>query len=196
MAMALRYRRAHVPAPAGVRVVFEGDSLFFGYNAQVAPSTTFAAAYPDCTIFNVSEGGNSVVNMNDQAASEVDTKYQAGAVAILWGGTNDLTGFTAAQTYSQISDWCLGRRAVGFKTIVCNLIKNASLSGGAQTQLAILNASLASGHTFTDALVDLASVIDDWTTHPTWWDSDHVHLLTPGYTKVAELVGAAFDLIR
>jgi lysophospholipase L1-like esterase len=171
-------------------VVFEGDSLTDGFSGQTRPSAFFAAAHPSITVYNVSNGGdNVVINMVGQAATEVDPKFVPGAVAVIWGGTNDLTGFTPAQTYSAISDWSAGRRAVGFKTVVCNLIKNAGINDSDRLALNALIA--AGGFALADARVDLASSIDDWTTHPTYWDSDHVHLLSAGYQIVANLVGPA-----
>jgi lysophospholipase L1-like esterase len=172
------------------RVIFEGDSLTFGWNGQTAPSAFFAAAHPSITVYNVSNvGDNVVLNMVDQAPTEVDPKFVPGAVAVLWGGTNDLTGFTPAQTYSGISSWCAGRRAVGFKVVVCNLTKNPGISDS--DRLSVNSMIAAGGSGLADARVDLASLIDDWTTHPTWWDSDHVHLLTAGYQQVANIVGPA-----
>jgi hypothetical protein len=69
-----------------------------------------------------------------------------------------------------------------------NLIKNSGINDAERLSL---NSLLAANHSFCDALVDVATPLDDWTNHPTYWDSDHVHLTTAGYAIVGSLQGAA-----
>lgn len=189
----LQVRRAAAAAAASSafvgRIVFEGDSLTNGYPDQTPYPNLFLVANPGATIFNVATDGNSVNNMLDQASSEVDPKYVSSAVAVIWGGTNDLwEGRTGAQVHSAISSWCTGRRSTGFKIVVLNCIARTDISN---TERLALNSLLASSHAFADAVVDVATPLGDWNTIPSYWQVDHIHITTAAEQVVATAVSNA-----
>jgi hypothetical protein len=104
--------------------------------------------------------------MLGSAQYHIDQYYAPKAthnVAILYGGTNDLANdaFTSAATYARVLSWCVGRRAIGFKTIVTTMTSrggstNGALNDGLKNQF---NTLLRSPQTFQscDELADLAS---------------------------------------
>lgn len=172
------------------RAVFQGDSLTNGYPDQTPYPTLFLVANPLATTFNVAVDGASVNNMLEAGPiSAVDSRYVTGAVAVIWGGTNDLSeGRTGAQVHSAISSWCTGRRSTGFKIVVLNCIARGDINN---TERLALNSLLVSSHAFADAVVDVATPLGDWNTIPSYWQADHIHITTAAEQVVATAVSNA-----
>lgn len=178
---------------AGV-VVFEGDSLTAGYDPNngtddttvISPPHQFAIRNPSALVTNVAGDGDEVVNMIGEASTQVTPRYDSSKpfnVASIWGGTNDMVDVrTAAETYANISTWCTARRSTGFKVICSNTIRRVDLN---ETKRTSLNAMLAAGHSFCDALVDLSALLGDWTTNPSYWEFDQIHITSAGTAVVA-----------
>lgn len=182
--------------PLGVGIVVaEGDSLTAGFGGATAWPTILGSLNPLPTIFNVAVSAEEVgANMIGQGASQVDSHFSGGAPfnhCVLWGGTNDMgnSGISAATTYGYVQTWCQARRTAHptWKIVVLNCIKRAGLSDA--TFRGPFNAQLLAGYaTFADAHIDVATLVEDWTTQPSWWQGDQVHLTTAGMTVVANAV--------
>lgn len=138
-----------------------------------------------------SSGGN---NMLDEAASQVDSKYDGtklGNIFILGptSGTNDMyANRTGLQIWTDTKAWHDARHAAHptVKTFGCTVPPRAGLTVGKQAELDDLNNRLIADHSFMDGFFDLRSTVEDWTTKPTCWQPDQLHLATPGSQVVAD----------
>lgn len=166
------------------KLVAEGDSLTEGYPSETPYTTYFSALNSGATVVNVSIGGTSILNMMDRATANVDAIRVAGAVLVFWGGTNDLSeGRSGATVYSDYASYCTSRRSAGWTKIIgINCIARGDINN---TQRLALNSALLSGHSFLDALIDAATFVEDWTTIPSYWQGDHIHLLSAAYSALA-----------
>ncbi len=186
----MRYANRRLPL-VGI-FCFEGDSLTEGYPDVTPPPTSFASRNPTATVSNVSTGGHAVgTHMIPDAAAQVDFRFN-GALpwnwAILWGGTNDMVneGRSAITTHGFVQTWCQARKAAGFRVAVCNCIRRVDLSE--VTRSSYNSLLLANWRTYADAFVDLAAVLDDWTTKPTLWQVDQIHITSTAASVVAQAV--------
>lgn len=190
-------------------IVFEGDSLTYGafstdpYPNQMQDDLIYS---PDLTIHNVATSGDDADIMLSDAQAQVDAYYNAAKaynIAILWAGTNDIgTHERSAETiHANLSAWCSGRKAVGFRVLICTLTANSHTYSGyspaqyaqIQTTIGELNTLIQENYTdYADGLVDLAAdpILGDYTrsqTDQVYW-TDGLHLTAAGDTLVAQLV--------
>jgi lysophospholipase L1-like esterase len=145
-------------------LVLEGDSL-------TASATGGGTAYPihlssklETTLMtNKATASESLVDITAQAA-DMDLSYKAGfnSVLAVWGGTNDLTLVTdpdGPTIYARYRDYCLARKAVGWKILAFTLTPRTGLIASKQTALDYFNTQVrANWATFADAIYDVAAV--------------------------------------
>ena len=172
-------------------VIFDGDSR------------TVGRAYPTCTLLDkiftphvVAVSGNTIVNRITAAPIVLDTKYISGKknIAILFCGVNDGSARASAQTiYNSIKAWSDGRKAAGFKTIVCTEIDaqdaSRNAAGWHSTIMPQLNALLRADHSFADGFADVGANpnLQD-ATNTTYFSADKVHPTLAGSTEIASVV--------
>lgn len=153
-------------------VIFDGDSL-------TASATGGGTAYPshvavslvNAMPINVGVGGQSLVDMNADAVTEVDTKFSAAVTSVVcaWGGTNDLTLVTdpdGPAVYGRYVTYCTARQAAGFQVVAFTLTPRTGLSASRQTALDYFNTQLrANWATYADVLLDVGALpeLDDAT---------------------------------
>lgn len=190
---------------AGVTtLVCEGDSLTLGTGATNGlsyPSQlwTLRGGVMSDAPFNFGVSGQTIATSVTNVA-KVDNLYNAANaknVAILWSGINDVAnGVAAATVYNNIASWCTGRKALGFKVVVCTLPACGTLTGAQETVRQTVNASIVSNAaTIANGLADLAanSHFDAQadTADTTYYNADTVHLTNAGYGIVAGIISAA-----
>lgn len=132
---------------------------------------------------NVATGGEKLVSdMIAQGATQVDPLYNSAYqnnIAVIWAGTNDVfaDSLTGAQILAGLETWCLARRAVGWKTVVCTMHPVVDGSGNYDTARGIVNAALLAAPTWCDAVCDSGSdpALDPYD-DDIYNQEDHLHL--------------------
>jgi lysophospholipase L1-like esterase len=190
------------------QVVCDGDSLTYGYNstdtfygATLLNSYPYQMAtdHPDWMIFNNGISSETLATMNTSAAANVDAFYDATTYpknhVVLWGGTNDLiAGDSAATLEGRITTYVNARHAAGWKVVIVPILDRTGFTAQNRTDAGTVNTWIAAGNSGADAVVTLPSQLagtSPWTGNPTYWDTDHTHLLVPGYTAMKAAVEAA-----
>jgi len=170
------------------QVIFAGDSRTEG---EIYP--TKAVADSLVAFRNKAVAGISTATSITAAAVNVDAFYRADVknICVMWCGVND--GTSAAQTYADLRTYCLARKAVGFKTIICTEIDAQDASRNSvnwnSTYMPALNVLLKADHSFADGFADLsanANLMD--ANNTTYFNVDKVHLTDAGYSEVAAVV--------
>src|SRR5712692_7390936 len=115
-------------------------------------------------------------------------------VVVAWEGTNQLYfGATGQQAYQSLVQYCVGRRAAGFRVLILTLLPRGNSSVAFETDRNFVNTALRTNWPqFADGLVDVAADtrFQD-VTNRTYYSWDQVHLNDTGYQIVAQQVGAA-----
>ena len=148
--------------------------------------------------YNLAISGQQVANMLLSYA-DIDAVYTASKNCILLalGGVNDLyPGRTGAMIYSDLRDYFIARRAIGFKTIAMSVFASSRTTSYETLEPARLelNALLRSDHSFVDRFVDLdADVRLQNYSDTIYFSGDGVHLTDLGYGVMAELAKPAAD---
>lgn len=172
-------------------LVFEGDSL-------TASATGGGTAYPlhlaskvETTLLtNKATASESLVDITAQAA-DMDLSYKSGFNSILavWGGTNDLTLVTdpdGPTIYARYRDYCLARKAVGWKILAFTLTPRDGLTPSKQTALDYFNTQVrANWATFADAIYDVAAKAEFADPLNVTYFSDGLHMTDAGREIVA-----------
>lgn len=152
-----------------------------------------------------------------EARPGVDPFYDADLdwnVVVIWEGLLEAThnpGITGQQIHDRLRDYCLARRAAGFKVLVCTEIPSANDNGGCYAPIKASNVILRRRWSeYADGICDLAAdprfnytgAENDRTYWgspvlgggpPTSWDGWHMG--DAGYAVIAELVGAALPSV-
>lgn len=176
--------------------VFEGDSL-------TASATGGGTNYPlhlaqkleNTLMTNVATASGSLVDITTQAAA-TDALYTAGTNSVLavWGGTNDLTLVTdpdGPTIYGRYRDYCLARKATGWKILAFTLTARAGLTASKQTALDYFNAQVqANRATFADAFSDVAAKTEFANPLNTTYFADGLHMTDAGREIIAVDVAA------
>jgi lysophospholipase L1-like esterase len=177
-------------------VVFEGDSITYGFEATTPYPTICQTLMGLDQIANVATSGNTLTDMLSQAATEVDPLYDAGYdrnIAVLMAGRNDISdGRTSAQIYADIIAWCQGRRAAGFEVIIHTILPRVlELTYDPSGTQAAVNALIrANWATFADGLCDCAS--DSLMSPATYEYYPHgIHPSDAGYAIIADWAASA-----
>ena len=197
------------------QLVADGDSITAG--AGVTPYTSFLSLNSVWNIFNEGAAGallEGVGGLTALAPSRVDTLYVAGNmnIDIIWAGTNDLcnqANGNAAATFASLTQYCLGRRAVGFKVIVVPMISRT----GGQISTGLTNDQLKNWYNdliyngwqrIADAIVYLPSILtaDGAYANSTYFMADGIHptelsqttLIAPAISAIVNQVARSSNL--
>ena len=192
------------------RIVCDGNSLTWGTGATTVngyptadyPNQLYALYnQPINVLSNLGVGGQTTAQMIADAATKIDVlvgNAWAKPIVVCWEGTNDIAigGLDGVAAYANIVTYCQGRRAAGFKVVVCNIMARNQASPF-ETRRLVANALIAANWaTFADVLVDIAGTasLSNYS-DTTYFSADGVHLNDTGYGVVAALVKAAIDTL-
>lgn len=195
---------------ANAIVVCDGNSLTRGYRSSNPPST----AYPfrlsqksgllTATVYNKGVDGQTTAQMQSDASTDIDPLYNGSVASILValevGNHLYFTGDTAL-VYTTFKNYCLSRKAAGWKVIVCtpyareHSVTNSGVSPAGDNdavfqtkRLHLVNRIRNEWRDYADALVDMDANTNLATYNTTYWDADKVHLNDAGYQLMADLV--------
>lgn len=181
------------PDTAPSLVIFDGDSLTASATGGGTPYPSHVALeLVNAMPINVGVGGQSLVDMNADAATEVDTKFASEVTSVVcaWGGTNDLTLVTdpdGPTIYGRYTTYCNARRSAGFDVVAFTLTPRTGLTTSRQTALDYFNTQVrANWATFADRLLDVAAIpeLDD-ATDATYY-ADGLHQTDAGREVIAQ----------
>jgi lysophospholipase L1-like esterase len=191
-------------------LVFDGDSITFGYNVPASsyPAQCVAALTDQSyAMYLVAIGGSTWAALIARAATSIDPIYDARPakkIVCAMAGTNDLwacgTGAGAA-VFAQVVAYCQARRAAGWQVIVLTMLPCATsaVDKGASfdTEQVALNAAIVAGWAaFADGMVDVASNANlSDANDTTYFYADKMHLNATGYGVVAGLVKTAIEAL-
>lgn len=184
-------------------VICDGNSLTLGLFSSTGhdyPSVLSNLLGYGWSKFNFGVGGQTTEQMNADAATQVDPLFQSSGrtlqIVVFWEGRNSMvpTGGneTPAQSYSATTTYVQGRRAAGFKVIVCTIIDDQGSDDAGFTANQIAYNNLAVANTAGADLIvrlDQDSRLSD-ATNATYFNADKIHLTDAGYAVVAALVYA------
>ena len=116
----------------------------------------------------------------------------------MWGGSNDLyAGVSAADIEAGLSTWCAARKAAhpDIKIILCTYLPRYEVNEATRQEL---NAWIRANYAIiADGLADIGGdpTIGEYgdQNNETYYNVDHVHCNTAGYTIVAGIVYAAIQ---
>jgi lysophospholipase L1-like esterase len=207
-----RLRIDHMAEPAAASyirgagtksVITDGDSLTVGQGSSVGkdyPTRLGVGLGASYTVTKgLAVGGQTAGDMNNDAETQIDALYSASYndnILAAWGGTNDIQfGLSAAVAYARYRDYCLRRKAKGFKVIAFTVLPRSDGGGiaGVETRRTALNTLIRAHYLeFADALADVAadSRIGDSgdELNLTYYQTDKVHLSDAGYQIIADIV--------
>lgn len=162
-------------------------------------------------IRNLSVGGQTLVNMQTDASTQIDVLYDPTRVRNLvwWGGTNG--AYTAAQKITQLETYYNSRQAIGWRQIEVGMLPRsqsglpANFEADRQTirtsRLAQYSIATAETNVWKDSngnfYVDLGgdtAIGDAGDENNTIYYLDKVHLTNAGYAIVADYVKKAIQL--
>ena len=167
------------PSVTGPILVFAGNSLTYGTNAvpttnlgtcngSVYPGQTMTAlaGYGNFNAVNCGVGSQTTTMTLSYAVPQIEPLLQEFAVAnswcLYWEITNTLSSVASGvagqtQAYSDVVNYCLARRAKGFKVAVFTCLPRGS-STQFETDRQAVNALIrANWTTFADALCDIGN---------------------------------------
>jgi len=206
-----------------LNLIPDGNSLSIGDGVGAAGAWpvllagALAVSDPHILVANVAVSGQTTVQRDTAAATDVDAKYDATATTnatVFWEVTNDVVGgATSAQAYAHVATYGGNRKAAhaGMKLIIGGAIPrtgDAGLNAGLAAANALLKAdftgatsspyvfSKAGGTTYGDLYIDFAAVpqLSD-PTNATYFNGDQAHLTLAGYQVVADVVQAALGIL-
>jgi lysophospholipase L1-like esterase len=155
-----------------------GDSLTNGHG--VTPSSSFITPTDSFDVVNYGLGGSVSTDLAYMFDARDAAFYRRNAgrnVLRLWVGTNDLgNGRTPQQALEGIRSYCRKAKAVGFQTIVSDMISRTGLD----SSMLALDTLMTTQDTGCDLVLDLASDARlgavGANTNTTYFQSDDVHL--------------------
>lgn len=181
----------------------DGDSLTSGFGVAAAdayPAQLQASLGATWAVRNMGVSGQSVVNMETDAATEIDVCYASDRsknILVAWGGTNDMASFgsSAAQAYADFVTYCTNRRAAGWKVVAMTMIPREA-DATLETKRLTFNTSIRNNWaTFADALVDLgldANIgLPGSQNNATYFQADTIHLKAAGMAIVSAAAATA-----
>ena len=195
--------RPGVELAPGVRqtignIVFDGDSLTAGSTAtDPYPSQVMREFHPEVLWVNLGIGGQKLSTMLENAPTKVDPLFQTKLgrnVVVIWGGTNDMRHWNhaPAAVYSQLRQYCLDRRKLGYTVVVMTLLPRTDTGypENFEPDRQRVNAMIRRGWVgFADALVDVGSDpligLAGHEVDPRFYSPDRVHLNNGGLALVA-----------
>jgi lysophospholipase L1-like esterase len=189
---------AAAPDNSAKKVVLDGNSLTAG-NGVASQANNYPSQLTSLRRYGqrtVNLGVPSATTAQRRAANSTAAQFEAGAIAVLWEGTNSLYfGASTATTISDYSGWCTDVRAQGFKVVAVTVLPRSD--GGTpasfETDRQTVNTSIrANWSTYADALADVGAdmtigeALDSDNT--TYYNGDKVHMIDAGYAIVAGII--------
>jgi lysophospholipase L1-like esterase len=163
-----------------------GDSLTNGHG--VTPSSGFLTPTDSFDVVNYGLGGALTTDLAYMFDARDAALYRHNAgrnVIRLWAGTNDVgLGRTAQSALEGIRSYCRKAKAVGFQTIVSDMISRTGQDSNMQT----LNTLLTTQDTGCDLVLDLASdarlgAVGAYA-NATYYQADGIHLTQTGQQNI------------
>lgn len=197
-ALAVEDRNLAIP----YNIVFEGDSLTADgtYSNKVMRMIDLYVRTGNIA-HNVATAAQTLYpTIIYDAPNQVDSNHISTGhknIAVLWAGTNDLyynKKLTASGLHELIQDWCSGRKAAGFKVIVCTITPRSDLfiPGNFEERRQILNALIREHYSeYADGIADIAAdprLGDAGDELESMYYTDKVHMTPTGYAIVAGIV--------
>lgn len=141
--------------------------------------------------------GRTAATMVTEGAAKVDAHFASMAaytnrIAYTNQGANDLAnGVSAATTFASAQQWHTDRRAAGWITVGCTVIKNSLITGGNETARVAFNTLAKASPNYCDIFVDLDALaaFQDKSNLSVYIDG--AHLTEAGAGIVAAAVAAA-----
>ena len=191
-----------------------------GFGLTIPPDVT----YPDQTVallgsnwraVNFGVGGQTLANMESDAATQIDRLYYPGGnrtKLVWWGGTNDLYfGASASTTLSRSSTYYGNRKAASWGLVEIGILPrtNSGTPGTFETDRQTIRTSKLASYTTATAYpliwknadgnyyIDIggdATIGQAGQTTNTTYYLDLVHLTTAGYAIIADYVKKAIQL--
>lgn len=197
----------------GPQVIAIGNSITEEYNStdgQTYPAQLLGML-PGWDVVNLGIGGQTTLQIAARS-TETDLLFDSTRsknVLVFLEGTNHLgSGASSQEAYNAIRDYCLARKAAGFKVVVVTIPPRSDLAVGGQGGAGQLlfeekrtwvNTQIRlNWATFADALADLALDPDmgpNGASQNTAYYSDGVHPINLGMTRIATLVKGAISAI-
>jgi lysophospholipase L1-like esterase len=192
--------QASVDQKLGV-IIFDGDSLTAGSEAtDPYPSQVMRQMPNSICWYNLGIGGLRIRDILEMAPTRVDRRYNARLgrnVVVVWAGTNDLAlwNHQPAAVFSRIKQYCLDRRAQGFKVLVLTMLPRCDkicTPGFEERRDGVNRRIRVNWPDFADGLVDVAT--DARIGMPgcekdlQYWVKGGVHLTNKGLGVVANYV--------
>ncbi len=201
-----------VPIPAGtyvaagpINLVADGDSITAGLN--VTPGLNYPAQVAfgldaRSTLTNKGVGGQTLVSMEADAATDIDPLISGTATNVLlaFGGTNDLLNTAVGTVQTRLSTYCANRRAAGWKVLVGTILPRSDASVVDHTAWEAARITLntwirANYATWADGLMDFAAdprIGDDGDESSVlYYDGSLVHPNELGYRVIAGIAQSA-----
>jgi hypothetical protein len=185
------------------QIIFDGDSLTTGYaciNHSNFPGQLWGIMGRDWKIYNVCVAGQTLQNMQSDAATEIDPLYSASLeknVLVCWEGLLDVYyGATPETALTRMQTYCAARRAAGWKVVVLTCLPSLYISN---VNRATLNAGIRANWTnWADSLADIAADSrigqdnsNDDATYFNNSDGNKTHLTPAGFAIVASITADA-----
>ncbi len=182
---------AFTPAPdATIKNIYLsiGDSLTNGHG--VTPSSSFITPTDSFDVVNYGLGGSLTTDLAYMFDARDAALYRRNAgrnVIRLWVGTNDFVSSptrTSQQALEGIRSYCRKAKAVGFQTIVSDMISRT----GQDSNMLALDALLTTQDTGCDLVLDLASdarlgAVGAYA-NTTYYQGDGIHLTLAGQQNI------------
>jgi lysophospholipase L1-like esterase len=203
------YSVATLPAPT-FNIVVDGNSLALGYfslNYCCMNAGIIAAnGSPGQTGYvNKAESGAATSVLLADAATRVDPLYKSKgkfSIIIFWEGTNDIgNNLTDVQAYTNIKNYCIGRKAAGWnKTIVGTILPrngspNPSFEATRISVNSMIRAAKAANESWLDAVADIGGDSNLQTPSDTTYYSDGLHLTDSGHILATPYITAAINAV-
>lgn len=138
-------------------IVVEGDSL----STPSQWAEMVGTAMPNTTIINQSTGGQTIAQMVTDYPAQVAPYFSRSRgtnLAILRGGTNDITnGESAATVLARIASWVALADATGIPVLVCTITPVRPSNWDAPRQAVWATANTGIRSTYAGRLIDLAA---------------------------------------
>lgn len=181
------------------QVIFDGDSLSTGYaclNHSNFPGQTWGLLGKDWKIYCVPVAGQTLQNMQSDAATEIDPLYSAGLtknILVCWEGLLDVYyGADVPTTMTRMQTYCAARRAAGWKVVVLTCLPSNYISEANRT---LLNAGIRDNWTnWADAISDIAAdsrIGGAESNHDTTYfnnsDGNLTHMTQAGFAILAQI---------
>lgn len=190
------------------QMIFDGDSLTTGYaciNNANYPGQTWGLLGKDWKFYCLPVAGQTLVNMQNDAATEVDPLYDESLsenILVCWAGVLDLYyGADVSTTMTRLETYCKARRAAGWKVVVLNCLPSDFITSASSR--AAVNEGIANNWIyFADALANIAGdsrIGDDGDNlNPVYFnnsDGVHTHMTPAGFAIVANITATAIGSI-